>query len=412
MATMAQAKRKEVKKHQYQYVAKDKKGKKVKGEMTATSPALVKAQLRKQNLRPVSVQKSLFSFGSAGKRIKPGDIAVFTRQLATMTKAGVPLLQGFEIIQDGSENPNMANLIQDIKNDVAAGSSFNDALRKHPKYFTPLYCSLIEAGESSGKLEGLLDRIAVYLEKSEALKQKIKKALTYPAAVIVVAIIVMSIIMIKVVPTFSGFFASMDAELPALTKAVVAMSNFLVNWWFVAMIGILILVYVIKNTHKKSKAFRDSVDRGVLRLPIVGEIVHEAAVARFARTLSTTFAAGVPLVESLDSVAGAAGNVVYYDATRQIQDDVSAGVQLNFAMQKTGVFPMLALQLTDIGEESGRLDEMLDKVANHFETAVDDKVENLTKLLEPIIMSVLGIFVGFLMLALYMPIFQLGDVVG
>ena len=390
----------------------DKKGGKIKGELSGQSPALIKAQLRKQGINPLKVRKKPVSLFSAGKKIKPLDIALFTRQMATMMKAGVPLLQSFDIIGEGFDNPNMRKLVDEVKQEVAAGNSFAASLRKKPQYFDDLYCNLVDSGEQSGALETLLDRIATYKEKTEALKAKIKKAMTYPIAVIVVAIIVTAILLIKVVPQFESVFEGFGAELPAFTQMVVGMSRGLQEWWYLFVFGIFAVAFTFKEAHKRSEKFRDFLDRTLLKAPIVGDILYKAVVARYARTLATTFAAGVPLVEALDSVAGATGNVVFRNAVHKIRNDVSSGTQLNFSMRTTGIFPSMAVQMTAIGEESGSLDEMLDKVAGFYEDEVDNAVDNLTTLMEPLIMSVLGVLVGGLIVAMYLPIFQLGSVVG
>ncbi|PRD20931.1 UNVERIFIED_CONTAM: pilC [Trichonephila clavipes] len=339
------------------------------------------------------------------------DIALFTRQMATMMKAGVPLLQSFDIISEGFDNPNMRKLVDEVKQEVAAGNSFAASLRKKPQYFDELYCNLVESGEQAGALENLLDRIATYKEKTEALKAKIKKAMNYPIAVIVVAVVVSAILLIKVVPQFEEVFANFGAELPAFTQMVIGISQVMQEWWFIFLIVIFAAAFTFKEALKRSQKLRDSVDRGILKLPIVGDILYKSAVARFARTLSTTFAAGVPLVDALDSVSGATGNVVFKNATNKIKADVSTGMQLNFSMRTTGTFPSMAIQMTAIGEESGSLDEMLDKVASFYEAEVDNMVDGLTSLMEPVIMSVLGVLVGGLIIAMYLPIFQLGAVV-
>ncbi|MGF6691027.1 type IV pilus assembly protein PilC [Metapseudomonas resinovorans] len=389
----------------------DKKGSKVRGELSGQNPALVKAQLRKQGINPTKVRKKSTSLLSAGKKIKPLDIALFTRQLATMMKAGVPLMQSFDIIGEGFEKPAMRTLVNEVKQEVSSGNSLANSLRKKPEYFDELYCNLVDSGEQAGALETLLDRIATYKEKTEALKAKIKKAMNYPIAVVVVAIIVSAILLIKVVPQFQSVFANFGAELPAFTRMVISLSELLQKWWFIVLAGFFVFGYAVQQAHKKSKKFRDWVDHTVLKLPVVGDILYKAAVARFARTLATTFAAGVPLVDALDSVAGASGNVVFKNAVLRVKQDVSTGMQLNFSMRTTGVFPAMAVQMTAIGEESGALDEMLDKVASFYEAEVDNAVDGLTALMEPMIMAVLGVLVGGLIIAMYLPIFQLGNVV-
>ncbi len=346
-----------------------------------------------------------------GKKIKPMDIALFTRQLATMMSAGVPLLQAFDIIGEGFDNPNMRKMVDDIKQDVAAGNSLANSLRKQPQYFDDLYCNLVDAGEQSGALETLLDRVATYKEKTEALKKKIKKAMTYPAAVVVVAIIVSAVLLIKVVPQFQSVFEGFGAQLPAFTLMVIGLSEILQEWWLLVLGGLFVLAFVLRHFYKKSEKFRDAVDRGLLKIPLIGSILYKSAIARYARTLATTFAAGVPLVDALDSVAGATGNVVFRNAVEKIKGDVSTGMQLNFSMRTTGVFSSMAIQMTAIGEESGSLDEMLSKVATFYEDEVDNMVDNLTTLMEPMIMAVLGVLVGGLIIAMYLPIFQLGSVV-
>lgn len=397
----------------FKWEGTDKKGAKVKGELSGQTIPLVKATLRKQGINPSKVtKKSAPLFGAAGKKIKPMDIALFTRQMATMMKAGVPLLQSFDIIADGLEHPNMRKLVDEVKQEVAAGNSFATSLRKKPLYFDDLYCNLVDAGEQAGALETLLDRVATYKEKTEALKAKIKKAMNYPIAVIVVAVIVTAILLIKVVPSFASVFKGFGAELPAFTQFVVGLSDALQEWWYIVLAVIFASTFAFGQAKQRSEEFRNLLDRTSLKLPVIGDILYKSAVARFARTLATTFAAGVPLVEALDSVAGAAGNVVFRDAVNKIKQDVASGTQLNFSMRSTGVFPAMAIQMTSIGEESGALDTMLDKVATFYESEVDNAVDGLTALMEPVIMAVLGVLVGGLIIAMYLPIFQLGNVVG
>ncbi|WP_397377482.1 type II secretion system F family protein [Pseudomonas sp.] len=389
----------------------NKQGAKVKGEVGGQNPALVKAQLRKQGINPTKVRKKSASFFSAGKKIKPIDIALFARQMATMMKAGVPLLQSFDIIAEGLDNPSMRKLVEDIKQHVAAGNSFAAALRTRPEYFDDLFCNLVDAGEQAGALENLLDRVATYKEKTEALKAKIKKAMNYPIAVVVVAVIVSAILLIKVVPQFESVFANFGAELPAFTQFVIGISQAMQKWWFIILISLAGVFFALGEAKKRSEGFRNWIDRAALKAPIVGDIIYKSSVARYARTLATTFAAGVPLVEALDSVAGATGNIVFKTAVQKIKSDVSSGMQLNFSMRTTGTFPSMAIQMTAIGEESGALDMMLDKVASYYEAEVDNAVDGLTSLMEPLIMSVLGVLVGGLIIAMYLPIFQLGAVV-
>jgi type IV pilus assembly protein PilC len=390
----------------------DKQGRSSKGEIESVSSAMAKAQLRRQGINPKSVKKkSKPLFGGGGKKIKPADIAIFTRQLATMVKAGVPLVQSFDIVGDGLENPSMREIVFSVKNDVASGSGLAASLEKYPKYFDELFVNLVASGETSGTLETMLDRVAVYKEKSEALKAKIKKALTYPIAVVVVALIVTALLLVKVVPQFAETFSSFGSELPAFTLFVLTISNFAQAWWFVILIGLIAATGAYKEIHKRSFAFREAQDKIMLRAPVVGDIIYNSVIARFSRTLATTFAAGVPLVDALDSVAGAAGSIPYAAAVRQIRDDVTTGSTLYSSISATGMFPLMLLQMVSIGEESGALDEMLDKVASHYEDAVDNSVDSLSSLMEPIIMSVLGVLVGGLMVAMYLPIFMLGSVV-
>lgn len=402
---------KAVKANIYAWEGVDRKGTKLSGELSGHNPALVKAQLRKQGINPGKVRKKSASLFGKGKRIKPMDIALFTRQMATMMRAGVPLLQSFDIIGEGFENPNMRKLVDEIKQEVAAGNSFASSLRKKPEYFDELYCNLVDAGEQAGALETLLDRVATYKEKTEALKAKIKKAMTYPIAVVLVAIVVSGILLIKVVPQFQSIFEGFGADLPAFTLMVIGLSNVVQEWYLLLMVAFIGAVFAFKHAHKKSKKFRDTIDRYILKIPVIGAILYKSAVARYSRTLATTFAAGVPLVEALDSVAGATGNVIFKNAVMRIKQDVQTGMQLNFSMRSTGIFPAMAIQMTAIGEESGSLDNMLDRVATIYEAEVDNMVDSLTSLMEPMIMAVLGVVVGGLVIAMYLPIFQLGSVV-
>jgi type IV pilus assembly protein PilC len=395
----------------YAWEGLDRKGTKVNGEINGHNPALVKAQLRKQGINPTKVRKKSVSIFGKGKKIKPLDIAFFSRQMATMMKAGVPLLQSFDIIGEGSDNPNMRKLVDDIKQEVAAGHSFATALRQKPQYFDDLFCNLVDAGEQAGALESLLDRVATYKEKTESLKAKIKKAMTYPIAVVIVAIIVSGILLIKVVPQFQSVFAGFGATLPTFTLMVIGLSEVVQSYWYMILGAAVVAFMAFRKSYKTSEKFRDTVDRTLLKFPIIGPLLFKSAVARYARTLATTFAAGVPLVDALDSVAGATGNVVFRTAVNKVKQDVSTGMQLNFSMRSTGVFPMLAVQMTAIGEESGALDSMLDKVATYYEEEVDNMVDSLTSLMEPMIMAVLGVIVGGLVIAMYLPIFQLGNTV-
>lgn len=393
------------------YEGLDRKGSRVKGEITGKGPALVRAELRKQGIQAKKVVKKREMSLGGKKKIRPMDIALFTRQMATMMKAGVPLVQAFEIVSDGLENPSMREVVLKLKADVESGNNFAGALRQHPRLFDDLYCSLIESGEASGSLETMLDRVALYKEKTEALKQKIKKAVKYPIAVICVAVVVTGILLVKVVPTFQELFEGFGAELPAFTQFVIGLSEGLQANFLMVLVVAAALIIGFVEARKRSQGFHDAVDRALLRLPVVGPITHKATVARFARTLSTTFAAGVPLIEALDACAGATGNVVYRKAVLQVKEDVATGQQLQFAMRSTGVFPAMALQMTAIGEESGALDAMLGKVATYYEDEVDNLVDGLTSMLEPMIMAILGVLIGGLIIAMYLPIFQLGQVV-
>ncbi len=390
----------------------DKTGNSSSGEIRAVSTAMAKAQLRRQGIKPKKIKKKAKPlFGSGGKPIKPADIAVFTRQMATMIKAGVPLVQSFEIVAEGSEKPKMRELVNNIRNDVAAGGGLALSLAKYPRLFDDLFCSLVASGEDSGTLEVMLARVATYKEKTEQLKAKIKKALTYPTAVIVVAIVVTGILLVKVVPQFAETFRSFGSDLPAFTLFVLTISNFVQKWWFVILLMIIASIFVFREAKLRSVKFAEFLDRLILRLPIFGMIVHDSVIARFSRTLATTFAAGVPLVDALESTAGAAGNSVYAKAIRRIRDDVTSGNTLYASTKATGLFPNMLLQMMSIGEESGSLDEMLDKVANHYEEAVDNAVDSLSSLMEPMIMAILGVLVGGLMVAMYLPIFMLGSVI-
>ncbi|MDP0562524.1 MAG: type II secretion system F family protein [Candidatus Endonucleobacter sp. (ex Gigantidas childressi)] len=394
----------------YLWVGKDKNGQVVKGETQAASIALLKATLRAQGVISAKAKKKKSASKLLGGGIKPMDITLFTRQLATMTKAGVPLLSAFDITIDGVDNASLKGLLIKVKNDVAGGTSLANSFRKFPLYFNDLYCNLVDAGEQSGALEALLDRIATYKEKTELLKAKIKKAMNYPIAVVCIAIIVSGILLIKVVPQFEEVFAGFGAELPAFTQMVIELSRFVQDNWYYLVGGIVGFVFAVKRILRTSKSARDQMDRVLLKLPIFGEILVKSAVARFARTLSTTFAAGVPLIDALDSVSGAAGNVVYYDAAIKIKESVSNGQQLQVSMKSTKVFPSMAIQMVAIGEESGTLDAMLDKVATFYENEVDNMVDGLTSLMEPLIMSVLGVLVGGLIIAMYLPIFSMGSI--
>jgi type IV pilus assembly protein PilC len=395
----------------FQWEGMDKKGKKIKGQMLAGGEALVTAQLRRQGITVTKVRKQNALFAGA-QRITEKDIALFTRQLATMMKAGVPLLQAFDIVAKGNANRSVQNLLAEVKADIEKGSSMYQAFSKQPKYFDSLFCNLVNAGEQAGILDDVLERLASYKEKIVKLKGKIKSAMFYPAAVLVVAFVVTAVIMIFVIPAFKELFSSFGADLPAPTLLIMAISDFFVKWWW-AIFGILIGGTVaFFKAWQRSKRMQAFMDRLILRLPIFGVVIEKATIARWTRTLSTMFAAGVPLVEALDSVAGASGNYVYAEATYRIKGDVATGTALTMAMQSTGKFPNMVMQMTAIGEESGSLDSMLSKVADFYEQEVDDAVDALSSLIEPLIMVVLGVLIGGMVIAMYLPIFKMGQAVG
>jgi type IV pilus assembly protein PilC len=405
------AKAKKVEKVEFTYEGTNRAGSKVKGEIFALSDTLAKSELRKQGVNPTKVKKKPQAlFGGAAKPT-PSDIAIFARQIATMMQAGVPLVQSFEIIGQGNDKLTMQKLILAIKSEVEGGVSLAEALTKHPLYFDPLFINLVNAGEQSGSLETMLDKLATYKEKVEALKAKVKKALFYPVAVLIVAFIVTVILLVFVVPQFEELFNSFGADLPALTQFVIDLSEFMQQWWWVIAGGIAGGVYLLLRIKKTSPKMQEWFDRVALKAPVVGEIATKSAIARFSRTLETMSAAGVPLVEAMDSVAGACGNIIYYKASLKIKDEVSQGTQLQTSMRNTGLFPNMAIQMVSIGEEAGSLDAMLARVADFYETEVDNAVDALTSLLEPIIMAVLGVLVGGLIVAMYLPIFKLGSVV-
>ena len=390
----------------------DKKTKKVSGELSAVSEAAAKNMLRKQGINPTKVRKKPKPLLGSGKgKIETKDITIFSRQLATMMSAGVPLVQSFEIVGKGHENPAMQKLILAVKSDVEAGGSLTEALGKHPDHFTDLYVNLVKAGEQAGILEDILHKVSTYLEKFEALKSKVKSALGYPIAVIVVAVVITMILMIFVIPQFESLFQGFGADLPALTRVVINMSSFVVNSWYIMLGTVILIILGFTQAMKKSEKFSNSVDRILLKIPVIGDIINKSCIARFSRTLATMFAAGTPLVEAMTSVAGASGNIVYYEATMKIREEVSTGSQMNTSMKNTGVFPNMVVQMVAIGEESGAIDDMLNKVAEWYEQEVDDAVESLTSLLEPLIMSVLGVVIGGLVIAMYLPIFKMGEVV-
>jgi type IV pilus assembly protein PilC len=395
----------------YLWEGTDRQGSKLRGELSGHTPSLIRAQLRKQGINPARVRKKSRSLFQRAPAVRARDISLFTRQLATLIKAGVPLLQSFDIIAEGFDNPNMRKLLGELKQDIAAGSSFTAALRKRPEYFDELYCSLVDAGEQAGALETLLERVATYKEKSESLKARIRKAMTYPLAVICVALVVTTILLVKVVPQFQSMFQGFGAQLPVFTQLVISLSEFVQRWWWLLAGGLLLGVFGLRHAHRRSPRFRQWLDVGLLKLPLVAPLIYKSAVARYARTLSTTFAAGVPLVEALGSVAGATGNQVFKNAVNRIRQDVATGMQLHFSMRASGIFPGMAIQMTAIGEESGALDGMLEKVAIHYEEEVDTLVDTLSSLMEPVIMVVLGTLVGGLVVAMYLPIFQLGTAI-
>ncbi|HEV6966595.1 MULTISPECIES: type II secretion system F family protein [Roseateles] len=407
MATAAAA-AKPAKDFVFEWEGKDRNGKIVKGELRAGGEAMVSATLRRQGILVNKVKKRRTSGGSS---IKQKDIAVFTRQLATMMRAGVPLLQSFDIVARGATNPRLTKLLNDIRQDVETGTSLSAAFRKHPMYFDALYCNLVEAGEAGGILEALLDRLAVYQEKTVAIKNKIKSALTYPIAVMVVAFIVVAVIMIFVIPAFKEVFTSFGADLPAPTLIVIAMSEFFVKWWWAIFGSLGGGIYFFLQSWKRSEKMQKRMDRLLLKIPVFGDLMYKSAVARWTRTLSTMFAAGVPLVEALDSVGGASGNAVFAEATEQIQRDVSTGSALTTSMQTTGIFPTMVLQMASIGEESGSLDHMLAKAAEFYEDEVDEAVKALSSLMEPFIIVILGSLIGGIVVSMYLPIFKIGAVV-
>ena len=392
----------------FEWEGKDRNGKTVRGELRASGEHQLQATLRRQGVLVTKVRKRRMR---SGKKIAPKDIAIFTRQLATMMKAGVPLLQSFDIVGRGSTNPSVAKLLNDIRTDVESGSSLSSAFRKHPLYFNTLYCNLVEAGETAGILEDLLDRLAIYMEKTEAIKSKIKSALMYPIAVIIVAFVVVTLIMIFVIPAFKSVFENFGADLPAPTLFVIAMSEFFVSYWYIIFIGIFGGLYFFFQSWKRNEKMQMFMDRILLQIPIFGNLIEKSVIARWTRTLSTMFAAGVPLVESLDSVGGAAGNYIYKSATQKIQQEVSTGTSLTNAMSNANVFPSMVIQMTAIGEESGSIDHMLGKAADFYEAEVDEMVAGLSSLMEPIIIVFLGTIIGGIVVSMYLPIFKLGSVV-
>ena len=405
---MATVKKVDTKEVVFEWEGKDRNGKQVRGETRAIGENQVKAFLRRQGVTPTKIKKRRMG---SGKSINAKDLAIFTRQLATMMKAGVPLLQAFDIVGRGNPNPSVTKLLNDIRNDVETGTSLSTAFRKYPLYFDNLYCNLVEAGEAAGILDQLLDRLAVYMEKTEAIKSKIKSALMYPITVLIVAFVVVAIIMIFVVPSFKQVFTSFGGELPMPTLMVIAMSEFFIQYWYLIFGGLGGGVYYFLETWKRSTKMQAFMDRLILKLPIFGVLVDKSCVARWTRTLSTMFAAGVPLVEALDSVGGAAGNIVYTNATIKIQQEVSTGTALTTAMTNANLFPSMVLQMCAIGEESGSIDHMLGKAADFYESEVDDMVAGISSLMEPIIIVILGTVIGGIVVAMYLPIFKLGQIV-
>ena len=405
---MATAASKTVKDFVFEWEGKDRNGKAVRGETRAAGENQVLAALRRQGIVPKKVKKKRMT---SGKRIKPKDIAIFTRQLATMMKAGVPLLQAFDIVGRGNPNPSVTQLLNNIRTDVETGTSLSAAFRKNPLYFDTLYCNLVEAGESAGILEELLDRLAVYMEKTEAIKSKIKSALMYPISVVIVAFVVVAVIMIFVIPSFKEVFSSFGADLPAPTLFVIAISEFFVAYWWLIFGGIGGSFYFFMQAWQRNEKVQQVMDRVMLKMPIFGTLVEKSVIARWTRTLSTMFAAGVPLVEALDSVGGASGNSIYAMATEKIQQEVSTGTSLTDAMTNANIFPSMVLQMCSIGEESGSIDHMLGKAADFYEAEVDDMVAGLSSLMEPIIIVLLGSIIGGIVVSMYLPIFKLGAVV-
>ena len=408
MATAAAATRRDVKEFTYIWEGVDRSNRQVRGEVRAASETVVTTNLRRQGIRVVKIKRQAFR---GGRKVTEKDITFFTRQLATMLKAGVPLLQAFEIVARGHSNARFSRLMMEIKNKIEAGSSMSQAFREHPRHFDALYCNLVAAGEASGTIDAILDRLATYKEKILAIKSKIKSALFYPISVIVVAIVVVWIIMIFVIPAFKKVFANFGADLPAPTLIVIALSEWTVTWWWLVFLIIIVTIVSFSLLHRRSPHFRLVFDRVILKIPVIGGILEKATIARWTRTLQTMFAAGVPLVESLDAVGGASGNAVFVAGTRKIQTEVSTGTSLTNAMGNTNLFPTMVLQMVQIGEESGSLDNMLGKIADYFEREVDDAVAALSSLLEPIIIVFLGIVIGGLVVAMYLPIFKLGGVV-
>ena len=411
MATQPTRKHQKVKLYRWRWTGKGPNGRKVAGEVIATKRAEVEKVLSGQNIIVKQIRRK-GGFGGGMGKIKPRDIMLFARQMATMIRAGVPVLQAFQVVAESLKKPAMSALVQELMNEVAAGASFSEALKSHPQHFDRLFANLVEAGEQSGSLDHMLERVATYKEKVESLKSRVKKALWYPAAVVMVAIGVTALLLIKVVPQFESLFSGFGAELPAMTLMTIAMSEFAQQYWWWALLGVAAFIFLLRGGMKRSEAFRFRMHKLSLRIPVIGDILDKSAVARYSRTLATTFGAGVPLVEALETAEGAAGNMVYERAIAQIREDVSTGQQLHFAMRLTEQFPPLAVQMVGIGEEAGSLDAMLNRVADYYEEEVDNKVDTLTSLLEPFIIVILGVLVGGLVVSMYLPIFELGSVIG
>ncbi|MFG6158383.1 type II secretion system F family protein [Halomonas sp. 1390] len=410
MATRPTRKHQKIKLYRWRWTGKGPNGRKVAGEIIAPKRAEVESVLAGQHIIVKQIRRKS-GFGGGMGKIKPRDIMLFARQMATMIRAGVPVLQAFQVVAESLKKPAMSAMVQELMNDVAAGASFSEALKRHPEHFDRLFANLVEAGEQSGSLDHMLERVATYKEKIESLKGRVKKALWYPAAVLVVAFAVTALLLIKVVPQFESLFNGFGAELPAMTRMTIAMSEFAQQYWWWGLLGIAASVFLLRGAMRKSEAFRYRMHRLSLRIPVIGDILDKSAVARYSRTLATTFGAGVPLVEALETAEGAAGNMVYERAIAQIREDVATGQQLHFAMRMTEQFPVLAVQMVGIGEEAGSLDAMLNRVADYYEEEVDNKVDTLTSLLEPFIIVILGVLVGGLVISMYLPIFELGSVI-
>ncbi|WP_152483465.1 type II secretion system F family protein [Halomonas sp. THAF5a] len=411
MAMKPTRKQEKVKLYRWRWTGKGPNGRKIAGEIVATRRNEVESLLANQNIVVKSIRRKS-GFGSGMGKIKPRDIMLFARQMATMIRAGVPVLQAFQVVAESLKKPAMSALVQELMNEVAAGASFSEALKRHPQHFDRLFANMVEAGEQSGSLDNMLERVATYKEKIESLKSRVKKALWYPAAVISVGFGVTALLLVKVVPQFESLFQGFGAELPAPTRMTLALSEFAQQYWWWGLLGIVAAIFLLRHAMRRSETFRYRMHKLSLRIPVIGDILDKSSVARYSRTLATTFGAGVPLVEALDTAEGAAGNMVYEHAIAQVREDVATGQQLNFAMRMTEQFPPLAVQMVGIGEEAGSLDAMLNRVADYYEEEVDNKVDTLTSLLEPFIIVILGVLVGGLVVSMYLPIFELGSVIG